>query len=99
MQDLLKEAFDYVLKEYRSSGYSFWRELIGKDPLVLTHPKNAGVEIEVSSMWDRVKPGGAIRVIVSTFELRPERFRVRVPTASFLVYEDDRIETFARDPT
>lgn len=35
---------------------------------------------------------GAIRVLVSIFELEPTEFRTGVPTESFLVYQDQRIE-------
>jgi hypothetical protein len=50
MHDSLKEAFDYVLREYGSGSYAFWRELIGKEPIVLTHPTNPALQIEVSPM-------------------------------------------------
>ncbi len=94
MDQSLKEATDRVLEQYGSMGHSFWRALTGRDPIVLPHPSDPNLKIEVSSMWDRVKPGGAIRVIVSTFELAPTRFTVMVPTTSFLVFENGRIETF-----
>jgi hypothetical protein len=99
MDDPTKEAFDYVLKEYGSKGYLFWKDLIAKDAIVLTHPSDPNLQIEVSAMWDRVKPGGAIRVMVSTFELKPQRFRVRVPTKSLLVFEDGRVDAFGSGQT
>jgi hypothetical protein len=94
MDDSLKEAFDYVSGEYGSNGYLFWEALISKDAIVLSHPSDSNLQIEVSAMWDRVTPGGAIRVMVSTFDLQPQRFRVKVPTKSLLVFEDGRVETF-----
>jgi hypothetical protein len=95
MDDVLKQALDRVLDEYHSKDYVFWRDYIGKDAIVLPHPSNPDLRIEVSAMWDRVNPpGGPIRVLVSTFELRPSHFRVRVPTAPFLVLEDGTIHTF-----
>jgi hypothetical protein len=99
MGDSLQEAFDYVLREYGSKGYLFWKDLIGKDAIVLTHPSGPNLQIEVSAMWDRVKPGGAIRVMVSTFELQPQRFRVKVPTKSLLVFEDGRVDAFVHGQT
>jgi hypothetical protein len=94
MDDSLREAFDYVLREYGSKGYLFWKDLTGRDAMVLTHPSDPNLQIEVSAMWDRVKPAGAIRVMVSTFEPRPQRFRVKVPTRSLLVFEDGRVDAF-----
>ena len=84
------------MSEYGARGYAFWKALIGKDEMMLPHPIDPGLEIEVSAMWDAVKPGGAIRVIVSTFELKPTRFRVSVPTTSFLIFEDNTLRLFGR---
>jgi hypothetical protein len=91
IHESLKQAREWVLAEYGSRGYDFWKAMIGKDEIMLPHPNDPGLEIGVSSMWDAVKPGGAIRVIVSTFELKPTRFRVSVPTTSFLVFEDNSL--------
>jgi hypothetical protein len=99
MGDSLKEAFDHVLREYGSKGYLFWKDLIGKDAIVVTHPSDPTLQVEVSAMWDRVKPGGAIRVMVSTFELQPRRFRVKVPTKSLLVFENGRVDAFGHSQT
>jgi len=93
MDDVLKQAQAHVLERYGSRGYDFWRESIEKDPISLAHPNDPNLEIEIAAIWDRVKPGGAIRVLVSTFELRPRRFRFKVPTVSFLVFEDGRIDS------
>jgi len=95
--DVLKQALVHVLEEFRSQGYDFWREQIGKDPLMLAHPSDSNVQIEVTAMWDRVKPGGAVRVMVSTFEMQPKRNVFRVPTSSFLIFEDGRVDAFGRD--
>lgn len=96
--ELLDQAIDYVLNRYGSNGYQFWKALIGSDELESPHPNDPGIIIEVSAMWDNVKPGGAIRVLVSLFELRPTRFRATIPTVSFLVFEDGRLKTFRRVP-
>jgi hypothetical protein len=82
------------MKEYGSKGYDFWTALIVGAAILLPHPNDPLVEIELSSFWDRVKPGGAIRVMISIFRLGPPEFRGRVPTASFLVTEDERIIEF-----
>lgn len=93
MDDLLCEALETVLKEYGSKGYVFWKEGIGHySMLELPHPRNNDLVIEVSAMWNEVKPGGAIRVMVSVQDLKPKRFQVRVPSCSFAVLEDGRVD-------
>jgi len=96
MCESLKQALEYVFAEYGSKGYTFWNARIGKDEIRMHHPNDQSVEIEVWAMWDAVKPGGATRVMVSTFELEPARFRVSVPTTSFLVFEDNTVRLFDR---
>lgn len=92
--ELLGAAYDYTLQRYGANGYAFWKDLIGSDPIEFLHPTDSGVTVELEPFWDEVRPGGAIRVSVSLFELRPQRFRVRVPCASFLVFEDEHIKSW-----
>lgn len=68
---LLAVAYDDTLQRYGENGYAFWKDLVSKDPIEFLHPTDSGVTVELSSMWDNVRPGGAIRVLVSLFELRP----------------------------
>jgi hypothetical protein len=82
------------LDQYCANGYAFWKDLIEKDPIEFSHPDDSGVTVEITTHWDNVKSGGAIRVVVSIFELSPKEFRSRVPTASFLVFEDERLKTW-----
>jgi hypothetical protein len=77
--ELLGAAYDYTLRRYGGNGYSFWKDLIGRDPIEFLHPADSEVTVELEPFWDEVRPGGAIRVSVCLFELKPERFRVRVP--------------------
>jgi hypothetical protein len=83
MNDSLKQAFDYVLREYASKANLFWKDLIVKDAIVIAHPSDPNLQIEVSAMWDRIKPSGVIRVMISIFELQPQRFRVRYRPSLF----------------
>ena len=87
-------AYDYTLDQYGANGYAFWMDLIAKDPIEFLHPNDSGVTVEITTHWDNVKPGGAIRVVVSIFELSPKEFRSRVPTATFLVFEDEHLKTW-----
>src|SRR5579862_9872819 len=94
MDDSLIQAREYVLREYGSKQHAYWTKLIGQDPIVMAHPKDANGRIEVEPIWDRGRPGGAIRVIISVYEIIPRKFRVRVPTVSYLVFEDGRLSLF-----
>ena len=87
---LLDQAFAHVLSEHGTRDYKYWQNLIGKDPLVIPHPSDSEVEIEVSPIWDS-RPGGLIRVLVSI--LHSTRFGISLPTKSFLIHTDDRVET------
>jgi hypothetical protein len=96
-KDLLRQAKSHVMWECGPRGYGFWKSLIVNDPILLCHPKDSGIEIEVSSHWDRATPSGAIRVVVSLFEMEPKPdpsgvTTSRVPTTSFLVFEDEHID-------
>lgn len=99
VEKLLKQARDFAVAEYGRRGYLFWKHLIGRDEIRVRHPNNADVEVELLPVWDDVSPGGAIRVVVSVLELRPERFRVSVPTTSFLVFEDGSIKDWSAAET
>ena len=92
MDNALLQAKDHVLAEYRAKGYKFWQSMIGQDELMFPHPNDSLIEIGLSSLWDRVKPGGAIRVVVSIFSRRKNPHPV--PTTSFLVFEDESIDEF-----
>lgn len=94
MDDSLLQARDYVLREYGSKEYAYWTALIGQDPILMAHPIDANARIEVESVWDGGRPGGAIRVLISVYEITPRKFRVRVPTVSYLVFEDGRLNLF-----
>jgi len=87
---LLDEAFAHVLSTHGTRKYTYWRDLIGKDPLVFPHPGDSKVEIEVSAIWDS-HPEGVIRVLVSI--LHSTRFGISLPTKSFLIHSDDRVDT------
>ena len=95
MEDTLKQAYDYVMREFRSKDYCFWQDMIAKDAIEIAHPGDPNLIIEVEPMWNsKKKPGCEIRVLISTFELKPTRFRTRVPTASFVIFEDNHIKEF-----
>ena len=94
MDETLEQAFRYILTQYGAKGYGYWVELVGKDAIVHPHPSNPDVEIEVDATWDRVKAGGPIRVFVSIYDKLPRRFKVAVPTASFIVFDDGSIRSF-----
>jgi len=86
---LLSQARDVITSTFGAKGYEFWRARIGQDPLLLPHPNDATIEIEVGSRWDS-KPDGAIRVLISI--LHATRFGILVPTTSFLVDLSGRID-------
>ena len=91
---LLDQAKTRVLDEYGKPGYAFWKRLIADGPLFLREPTDAGLEVEVSSFWDRSEQAGVIRVMISILELQPKQSRSNVPTTSFLVSDDEHIEAF-----
>lgn len=95
-KEFLRHAKAYVVREYGPRGYAFWRNLITGDPIFLRDPDDSGIEIEISSLWDHGSPVGSIRVVVSLFEAVPVlsigAYDPRVPTTSFLVFEDEHIE-------
>ena len=95
---LLSQAKSHVIREHGLKGYGFWKNLIVDEPILLCHPDDLTVEIEISSHWDRATPGGAIRAVVSLFEIDPKpdlsgNQTSRVPTTSFLVFEDEHIDS------
>ena len=95
-KDLLRQAKSQVIREYGPKGYGFWKSLIVNDPILLCNPDDSTIEIEISSLWDR-GTSGAIRVLVSLFEMdpKPDPSEVptsRVPTTTFLVFEDEHID-------
>ena len=94
---LLSQAKSHVIREHGLKGYGFWKNLIVDEPILLCHPDDSTIEIEISSLWDR-GTSGAIRVLVSLFEMdpKPDPSEVptsRVPTTSFLVFEDEHIDS------
>lgn len=91
-RDLLRQAKSHVLREYGPRGYGFWKNFIVDEPIFLCHPNDSGIEIEISSFWDTVPPRGVIRVMVSILEMEPKHCSSRVPTSSFLVFEDEHID-------
>jgi hypothetical protein len=91
---VLDHAKTRVLDEYGKRGYAFWKRLITDGPLFLPEPTDPGLEVEVSSFWDRSEQAVLIRVMISVLELKPNQSRCNVPTTSFLVSEDEHIEAF-----
>jgi len=83
------QAFDDVLKDFADKRYEFWERLIGQKSIIVPYPKDDTKEIEIVARWDE-KPGGVIRVLVSA--LHSTRFGIVLPTRSFLVHKDNRIE-------
>ncbi len=92
---LLDEAYEYVLAEYGQKGYEFWRRLIGKDSIIIPHPRDSAKEIEITPRWE-TKPNGVILVLVST--LHTTRFGITLPTTFFLVRSDDSVEIRRNPP-
>ena len=102
VETLLRRATQYVLELFGDSGYDFWKAAIKADEIVLVHPDDPALEIEVLSVWDRVTPGGPIRVFVSLFKVPPAKdysgWSRGVPTSGFLVQEDGGIDTGHEGP-
>ena len=73
IETLLRRATQYVLELFGDSGYDFWKAAINADEIVLVHPDDPALEIEVLSVWDRVTPGGPIRAFVSLFKVPPAK--------------------------
>src|SRR5438552_9373301 len=42
----LDEAYEYALSEYGNKGYAFWKELIGRGPIVISHPTDTRKRME-----------------------------------------------------
>jgi hypothetical protein len=87
-ETLVKEALSHVLSINTERGYDDWRRLVG-DAMVLPHPGNPQIEIEVCPVWDQ-GPGGPIRVVVSVLHTTP--FGIVVPGTDFFVHPDGRVE-------
>jgi hypothetical protein len=87
---LLSEALAHVVEEYRDKSYQYWRDLVRKEPILLPHPNDDTVEIEVSPILDG-GDGPSVRVLVSI--LHTTRFGISMPTASFLVDPEDHVVT------
>ena len=92
IDQLLREAKAFVLREYGSKGYSFWLKLNDEGPLFILHPDEPKIEIEISCFNDPFNSESVIRVLVSLFEVHPKVNLTRVPTGSFLVFSDGRID-------
>ena len=90
---LIKEALEHVLREYDGRGYEHWREVVG-ETIVIPHPSDKRVEIEISPIWDRDRDG-PVRVLVSV--LHTTRLGIALPGTDFLVYGDDRIDVPSLD--
>jgi hypothetical protein len=91
----LDEAYEYALAEYGNKGYEFWKNLIGREPIIFPHPNDARYEVEIIPVWDGVseqRAGGRIRVLVSVF--RATSFGAKLPTRSFLVFPDGTVVPF-----
>ena len=90
MNALNDQAYEYVLKEFGNKGYDFWKQRIASEPIIVPHPNDPSKEVEISARWDSAKEG-PVRVLVST--LHTTRLGIVLPTKSFLVYEDNRIQS------
>lgn len=95
MEDPLRKAYDQVLQEFGSMDSGFWQARIGKGAIEIGHPCDPNFTIEIEPMWNSEKERGCeIRVLISIFQLKSKRFRTNVPTASFVIFEDNRIRKF-----
>ncbi len=95
---LLEEAYAYALSEYGDKGFEYWKDLMGRSPIIFPHPNDAKKQIEISPIWDPSSEpgvGGPIRVLVSL--LHATGFGAKLPIRSFLVYPDGTVVRSERD--
>lgn len=94
---LLGEAKTFVLREYSSHSYQFWMKLIDDGPLFIPHPHEPEIEIEISCLIGPFNSEEAIRVLVSIYEVYPNINMTSVPTCSFLVFSDGRLNALTQE--
>lgn len=58
------DYLEVVRHKYSDKSYNYWKECIGKDPIIEKGPSGADFDVEVSPAWVD-KPDGPIVVLVS----------------------------------
>ena len=79
---LLDKAFQHVIEKYGHQRYATWKDLIGNDPIILPHPDEHEVDIEISPQMGLL---GRWPDPCSGPILHTTRFGVSIPTARFLI--------------